>query len=154
MSNNTHILVIDDEPDVLNMIERVLKLEDYIVTTAINGKQALEKLHETPFDLVITDIRMPGMDGLELIRQIRAFNPLIEVIVLSGYATLENAIEALKEGGAFYFVMKPLNDIDSFYHIISQALQKRQLIIENQKLVRQLKTANELLEDQIKQKNS
>jgi len=154
MSNNKTIMVIDDEPDVLMMIERVLRLEDYDVSTSTDGKQAIEKLQEKTFDLVITDIRMPKMDGLEVIRQVKAFDPSIEVIVLSGYATMENAIEALKDGGAFHFVLKPLNDIDSFYHIISQALEKRQLLINNKILMQQLETVNKNLEDQVKQKTA
>jgi len=145
-------MVIDDEPDVLKMVERILVLEDYDVSTSSNGKQALKKMRETQFDLVISDIRMPGMDGLEVIQQVKALDSSIEVIVLSGYATLENAIEALKDGGAFHFVMKPLNDIDSFYHVISQALEKRQLKIKNKQLMQQLKAANIHLEDQVKQK--
>jgi len=152
MNNNINILVIDDEPDVLKMVERVLELEDYHVSTSINGQQALAKLHEIQFDLVITDIRMPGMDGLEVIRQVKGFDPTIEVIVLSGYATLEHTIESVKEGGAFHFMLKPLNDIDSFYHIVSQALEKRQLKISNQKLRQQLDAANLGLEYQVKQK--
>jgi len=154
MCNNQTIMVIDDEPDVLMMIERVLKLEDYDVSTSTDGKQAIEKLREKAFDLVITDIRMPHMDGLEVIRQVKAYDPSIEVIVLSGYATMENAIEALKDGGAFHFVLKPLNDIDSFYHIISRALEKRQLLIDNKKLVEQLETVNKNLENQVRQQTA
>jgi len=154
MSNNIKVMVIDDEPDVLKMVERVLILEGYDVSTSTNGKLALDEMRKTKFDLVMTDIRMPGMDGLEVIQEVKALDPSIEVIVLSGYATLENAIEALKEGGAFHFVMKPLNDIDSFYHIILQALEKRKLKINNNKLMQQLKMANLHLEDQVKEKTA
>jgi signal transduction histidine kinase len=154
MSNNKKILVIDDEPDVVKMVERVLILEDYDVTTSTDAEQAISKLHDTPFDLVITDIRMPGMNGLEVIQHVKAFDPTIEIIVLSGYATMENAVEALKEGGAFHFVMKPLNDIDSFYHVITQALEKRQLLIDNKKLMHKLITVNQDLEEQVKQKTA
>lgn len=154
MSNNNNILLIDDEPDVLKTVERMLLLEDYNVSTSTNGKQAIEMLHKTAFDLVITDIRMPGMDGIEVIEKVKAYDPSIEIIVLSGYATLENAIEALKEGGAFHFVLKPLNDLDSFYHVISQALEKRQLKIKNTQLMQQLEDANHNLEDQVRQKTA
>jgi response regulator RpfG family c-di-GMP phosphodiesterase len=154
MSNNNRILVIDDEPDVLKMLQRALLLEDYEVFVSTNGEQAMAKLQETPFDLVITDIRMPGMNGLEVIHRVKAFDPSIEIIVLSGYATLENAIESLKEGGAFHFVMKPLNDINSFYHVVSQALQKRQLLIDKKKLMRKLETVNRDLEKQVRKKTA
>lgn len=154
MRINNRILVIDDEPDVVTMVQRVLLLEDYEVSTSTNGEQALAKLQETPFDLVITDIRMPGMNGLEVIHRVKEVDASIEIIVLSGYATLENAIEALKEGGAFHFVMKPLNDIDSFYHVISQALQKRKLLIDNKNLMHRLETVNRDLEEQVRQKTA
>jgi signal transduction histidine kinase len=154
MRINNRILVIDDEPDVVKMVQRVLLLEDYEVSTSTNGEQALAKLQETPFDLVITDIRMPGMNGLEVIHRVKEVDASIEIIVLSGYATLENAIEALKEGGAFHFVMKPLNDIDSFYHVISQALQKRKLLIDNKNLMHRLETVNRDLEEQVRQKTA
>ncbi|MBF0452888.1 MAG: response regulator [Candidatus Magnetomorum sp.] len=151
---NNRILVVDDEPDILTMIERILKLEDYTVSTASGGKQAIEMIHKASYDLVITDIRMPEMDGLEVIRQIKAFDDTIEIIVLSGFATLDTAIEALKNGRAFHFVMKPLNDIDSFYHIISQALEKRHLRLQNQHLLKDLENVNKHLEEQVNQKTA
>ncbi|ETR71533.1 MAG: histidine kinase [Candidatus Magnetoglobus multicellularis str. Araruama] len=106
-----------------------------------------------PFDLIITDIRMPGMDGLEVIRRIKSYDKSIEIIILTGYATLENAVEALSNG-AFHFVLKPLHDIDSFYHIIAQALEKRSLFLQNQQLMKQLESANQNLEAQVKEKTA
>ena len=151
---NEKILIIDDESDILNMLERILLLEDYRVSTALSGKQAISMLSEENFDLVITDIRMPEMDGLEVIEKVNAYDELIEIIVLSGYATLENAIEALKNGRVFHFVIKPLNDIESFYHIITQALEKRHLRLQNQKLIKELEQANKGLEEKVNKKTT
>ncbi|KPA17038.1 signal transduction histidine kinase [Candidatus Magnetomorum sp. HK-1] len=149
---NAKILIIDDESDILKMVERILLLEDYQVSTALSGKQAMSMLYEENFDLVVTDIRMPEMDGLEVIERVKAHDDLIEIIVLSGYATLDNAIDALKNGRAFHFVMKPLNDIESFYHIISQALEKRHLRIQNQQLIKDLELVNKDLEKRVNKK--
>jgi len=151
---NEKILIVDDEFDVLTMLERLLKLEGYVVSSASGGKEAIDLIKKEPFDLVITDIRMPDVDGLEVIKNVKAIDETIEIIVLSGYATLENAIEALRNNKAFHFVMKPLNDIDSFFHIISQALEKRSFRLQNLKLLNDLENANKNLEEQVRQKTA
>jgi signal transduction histidine kinase len=151
---NEKILIVDDELDILKMLERVLKLEDYDVTTASGGKEAIDLINQDKFDLVITDIRMPEVDGLEVIKHVKEIDDSVEVIVLSGFATIENAIEALKSNRAFHFIMKPLNDIDSFFHVVSQALEKRNLKLQNQQLLNDLENANKNLEEQVKQKTA
>ena len=96
---NKKILVIDDEPDILRTLMMTLSQEEYHVTTATGGEAALEIFRRQPFDLVITDMRMPGMDGTEVIRRIKALDPDMEVIMLTGYATLENRalLQSLRE---------------------------------------------------------
>ncbi|MCP4367676.1 MAG: response regulator, partial [Deltaproteobacteria bacterium] len=109
---NEKILIIDDEPAVLKTTQKILASEGYKVKNASSGKEAVAILKVENFDLAITDIRMPGMDGLEVIRQAKKLDHFLEIIVLTGYGTTENAVKALKEEGAFDFLIKPLKGID------------------------------------------
>ncbi len=145
---NENILIVDDEPDILKTLENALALEGYRITCANGGKAALEIFSQKPFDLVITDMRMPDMDGIQVIEQIKAVNPDVEIIVLTGYGTLDNAVAALRDKGAFDYLTKPLENIGAFFLTVKKALEKRQLILENQALVSRLKKKEtELLEN-------
>jgi NADH-quinone oxidoreductase subunit E/NADP-reducing hydrogenase subunit HndA len=90
-----NVLIVDDEQVVLRSCERILTAEGYFVQTAPSARNALELLNENPYDLLITDIRMPEMDGIEFARQVRAKNPDLDIIVITGYPTQENIREAL-----------------------------------------------------------
>lgn len=136
---NNRILLIDDEPDVLSTLEMTLSQEAYSVATATDGEAALEYFRNQPFDLVVTDMRMPGMDGVEVIRRIKALDPDVEVIMLTGYATLDNAVTVLRNAGAFDYMTKPIEDIDELLMVVEKALEKRRLTLENRKLIRSLK---------------
>jgi DNA-binding NtrC family response regulator len=136
---NERILIVDDEPDILKTLENALLLEDYQVSCASGGRAALEIFRKDSFDLVITDMRMPDMDGIQVIEQVKAVNPDVEAIVLTGYAALDNAVAALRDKGAFDYLKKPLEDIDAFFLTVKKALEKRRLTLENQALVRRLK---------------
>jgi two-component system cell cycle sensor histidine kinase/response regulator CckA len=143
---NENILIVDDEPDIQKTLENALVLEGYRIACAGGGKAALEIFRQQPFDLVITDMRMPDMDGIQLIEQIKATDPDVEVIVLTGYGTLDNAVAALRDKGAFDYLTKPLENIDAFFLIVKKALDKRRLTLENQALVNRLrKKETELL---------
>ena len=102
----TKVLIVDDEKDFVEMFSLRLKGQGERVSTAFNGKQALEILKETSIDVVILDIRMPEMDGIDALKQIKALYPLIEVILLTGHGSTETAVEGLKLG-AFDYLMKP-----------------------------------------------
>ena len=136
---NEKILVIDDEPDILKTLEMTLSQEGYHVTTATGGEAALEIFRQQPFELVITDMRMPGMDGMEVIRQVKELDPDVEAIVLTGYATLENAVLSLRNVGAFDYLTKPLENIDELFLTVEKALEKRRLTLENRALLQNLK---------------
>ena len=136
---NNRILLIDDEPDVLSTLEMTLRQEGYAVATATDGETAFELFRNQPFDLVITDMRMPGMDGVEVIRRIKALDPDVEVVMLTGYATLENAVRVLRNAGAFDYMTKPIEDIDELLMVVEKALEKRRLTLENQALILGLK---------------
>jgi PAS domain S-box-containing protein len=133
-----NILIADDEKDILNLLAFALETEGYGVITALNGEEALALFHEKSFDLVLTDIKMPVMDGLELLRQIKQTHEEIEVIILTGHATMENAIEALKTGGAFDFLQKPLDDIEHLIVSVNRALERRRLRLKNREMMREL----------------
>ena len=136
---NKKILVIDDEPDILKTLEMTLRQEEYHVATATGGEAALEIFRREPFDLVITDMRMPGMDGIQVIQHLKELDPDVEAIVLTGYATLENAILSLRNVGAFDYLTKPLENIDELFMAVEKALEKRRLTLENKGLLQNIK---------------
>ena len=111
---NERVLIIDDEPDVLATLSTILKKEGHQVKGFSSGKDAIEAFQSAPFDLVITDIRMPEMDGLEVMKQIKKLDKHMEIIVLTGYASLDSAIKALRDNDAFEYLTKPLENIDAF----------------------------------------
>lgn len=141
---NEKILIINDEADIRSLLSNILNQEGYRVKAASCGREGVTLFKSAPFDLVITDIRMPEMDGLEVIRQIRQMDEDIEVIILTKFTAMNNAIEAFKTGGAFDYMTKPLEHIDQFLNTIDQALEKRRLKIENRELLK-------ILEKEIKE---
>lgn len=104
------LLIVDDEAVILALLQRHFTALDYAVETATNGVEALERLAEAKFDIVITDLLMPEMDGNELLDRIQDEYPLIRVIVMTGAVTIENMLTCLRQG-AFTFVTKPLTDL-------------------------------------------
>ncbi len=119
------VLVTDDDPDILLMLQTWLRHSGYRVYTAANGNDALSIVKQTPVDVVITDQKMPGLSGLDLLSLIEEFDPSVEVIFLSGNATMESAIEALREGRAYDFLLKPLENLGQLNLAIEKALLKR-----------------------------
>ena len=108
MSASRKVLVVDDDPVVRKSIDRVLTGKGYAVITAQNGEEALNKLNEEKYDLVYTDIRMPGIDGLEVAEQVKARRPWTPVVIITGYGTDEAQARA-KAAGVSSFVHKPLS---------------------------------------------
>ncbi len=103
----THVLVVDDEAAERITLGEVLRLEGYQVTLAASGEEALALTRdEMPFDLVILDLRLPGMDGLQVLEKLHSAKPEVIVVLITGYATLETAIEALRQG-AYDYLLKP-----------------------------------------------
>lgn len=103
------ILVVDDEVNMLALFKRVLQKEGYGVVTASSGEQALRCLESEWFDVVISDLKMPGLDGLELLKRAKAISPSLPVILLTAYGTIDSAVSAMKEG-AFDYLTKPVNN--------------------------------------------
>ncbi|ACY12660.1 two component, sigma54 specific, transcriptional regulator, Fis family [Haliangium ochraceum DSM 14365] len=126
------LLVIDDEPNILTTVRRALELEDYRVEVAGSGAIGLEKLAESDIDLVLLDVVMPGMDGLEVLRQVRERHPGVFVVMMSGNASIETAVQATK-GGAHDFIEKPLSS-DKLLLTVQNALSFAELSRENARL--------------------
>lgn len=118
------ILVVDDEPEVAETIRDLLVFSGFDVEVAKNGKQAIDLFKSTRhFDLIITDMKMPGIDGLELLRMVRQSQRDLPVIILTGHGTFENAIQSLEEG-AIDYVLKPFNT-EKLVRAVRRALLRR-----------------------------
>jgi DNA-binding NtrC family response regulator len=126
------LLVVDDEPNILTTVRRAFELEGYGVEVAGSGSVGLEKLADRDIDLVLLDVMMPEMDGVEVLRRIRDRHPDVFVIMMSGNATIETAVQATKLG-AHDFVEKPLST-DKLLLTVQNALSYKALQIENRKL--------------------
>ena len=132
------ILIIEDEKDILALLSGLLESEEYRVITACNGREGVEKFHHYTPDLIITDVRMPIMDGIEVLREVKTKESDTEVIILTGHSDETTAIDCLRLGAYDYF-RKPLEDIDVLLTAVERVLEKRSLERKNRSLVRQLK---------------
>jgi len=126
------ILVIDDEKNIRTGLQAALELDGYEVLLAEDGTTGLSLALNNEVDLVITDLRMPGVSGEEVLRRITTETPGIPVIVLTGHGTVENAVEAMRSG-AYDFLTKPLN-LDRLSLLVKRALQSRELVLQNREL--------------------
>jgi two-component system response regulator HydG len=136
MAETTTVLVADDEVGMRESLVRALRREGFQVVAAEDGTAALEALRRGRVDLLIADLRMPGLDGLDLLRAVKLIAPETEVIVLTGHGTVEEAVDAMKEG-AYDFLTKPF-DRAPLIRVVRQALERRALILENRSLQRRL----------------
>jgi DNA-binding NtrC family response regulator len=103
---SSKIMLVDDEKDFVEMLSLRLKENEENVIAAYNGQECLDILEKTPVDVIILDVKMPGMDGIETLKQIKKRHPLVEVILLTGHGTIQSAVEGMKLG-AFDFLLKP-----------------------------------------------
>ncbi|RLE10159.1 sigma-54-dependent Fis family transcriptional regulator [Candidatus Aerophobetes bacterium] len=126
------ILVVDDEPLVRNFLKEVLEAEDYEVLTTEDGLSALKEVERGGIDLVITDVRMPKMNGIELLKEVKKRSPSTLVVVITAYGTIENAVEAMKNGACDY-ITKPLSP-EQIKLAIQKASQHKNLLNENRYL--------------------
>jgi len=117
---STHLLIVDDEVEIREMLQRHFTLADYAVMTASNGRNALDILEKNRVDIVITDLMMPEMDGITLLRKLRAESPTTHVIAITGYVTLENALACMRLG-ARTVVFKPLEDLTELEEAVGEA---------------------------------
>ncbi|MBM4308062.1 MAG: diguanylate cyclase [Deltaproteobacteria bacterium] len=139
------VLIVDDVPDTREIIQKLLRYEGYEVITASTGEEGLSKAEEEKPDIILMDINLPGIDGTEALRRVRAINSIQCVIMLTAYATVENAIKALKEG-ASDFVKKPFEN-EHLVHVVNQTLEKHLTLKEKERLeeeVRRLSITDDL----------
>ena len=130
------ILVVDDEPDICKALAFLLGREGYAVTTANSGEQALAKLKEEPFDVVLTDLKMGQIDGMGVLEKVRETSPDTAVIMMTAFASVESAIEAIKKGAADYIV-KPFHN-EEIKLTIKRILEQKRLVTENIALKQQI----------------
>jgi DNA-binding NtrC family response regulator len=131
------LLIVDDEKNIREGLEKALTIDGYEVELASDGKEALGMIEEGDVDLVITDLKMPHLSGEELMREALDSYPYLPIIILTGHGTIENAVEAMRNG-AYDFLTKPLN-IDKLSLIVNRALENSSLKRQNRELLNQLK---------------
>jgi len=146
MNEQTYILVIDDERGIREGCRRILEAENYSVETAENGKQGLDLIQSKPFDLILVDLMMPVMGGLEMMEKVMTDFPELIMIVITGYATIETAVDAMKHG-AYDYIPKPFAP-DQLLTVINRGLEKHRLQQQAKQLMeerdrRLLEVANE-----------
>jgi len=121
------VLLVDDEKDFIESLAERLELRDFKVSTALNGTDALNLIKENDFDVIVLDVKMPGKDGIETLKEIKNTNQLPQVIMLTGHATVETAIQGMKVG-AYDYIMKPTVTED-----LIKLINKAFTIVEEQK---------------------
>ena len=150
--DGARLLVVDDEESLRITTAAILELEGYEVETAASGLEAVERLQDADFDLVLTDLHMEGGDGLSLLAEIRRLAPLTISVVLTGFASVESAVAAL-QFGAYDYLVKPC-DIDEMKHTIKRGVEHRLLMLAEQKARKDLKRLNRELELRVEERTA
>jgi two-component system response regulator HydG len=135
------ILVIDDDKAMRDACYQILSRQGYQVELAASARLGLTLLERRSFDVILLDLLMPDLDGLEALKKVRALDPEVEVIIITGYGTIQSAVESIK-AGAFHFLSKPFVP-DDLRHLVGRALEKRRLDLENIYLRQELKSKDE-----------
>jgi len=130
--SETRVLIVDDETAILDTLRILLKREGFAVETAVGGQQGIDRMHEVKPDVLLSDVRMPGVGGLEVLLADRELDPSLPVILMTAQASLQTAIRAVNEG-AYYYIQKPFAN-DELLAIVRRASESRQLKRENQAL--------------------
>jgi signal transduction histidine kinase len=139
------VLVVDDEPSVIDVFQEFLSGQGYALSIASSGEEAVRLIPDLHPDIILTDINLPGLSGLEVMRYAKTVDPEVAVIVVTGYASASTAIDALRQG-AFNYVTKPF-DLDEVHQIVERAIANRRLKAINRALVEDLRQKNEILRD-------
>ncbi|HEX9191028.1 MAG TPA: sigma-54 dependent transcriptional regulator [Candidatus Deferrimicrobiaceae bacterium] len=124
------ILVVDDEPAIVSLLATILREKGWDVSEAGSGTEGIDRLERGRYDVILTDLVMPGDSGIDLLRAAKEIHPDVEVILMTGYATADTAIEAMR-GGAFHYLVKPLK-IEEMLNLAEKAFEQRRLTRENQ----------------------
>ncbi len=137
-----NVLVVDDEKIMQESCCRVLEKEGYTVSSADSGEAALEQCDRKSFDLVLLDLKMPGMGGIEALKRLKEMDPEVTILIMTGYPSIETAVRAIKLG-AYDYITKPFTP-DTLRFAVSRALERKTLMVENQHLRQQLRSKNEI----------
>jgi len=140
--NKEVILVIDDKPNIRKVLSAILENEGYCVETCESGEKALEKIQQVLPDLIVTDLKMPGIDGIELMKLVKATDAQIPVILITAFGTISSAVEAMK-AGAYDYLTKPI-DHDLMIILIKRALDQKRIRSENKYLRAELEERHSL----------
>jgi DNA-binding NtrC family response regulator len=133
------VLVVDDEPMIVSLLSTILREKGWDVTEARSGTDGIDQLDRARFDVILTDLVMPGDSGIDLLRAAKEIHPDVEVILMTGYATADTAIEAMRNG-AFHYIMKPLKPVE-VVNLVEKAYSQRQLQRENRFLKSEIRAA-------------
>lgn len=143
------IMLVDDEENVLKALKRTLATESYDIETYNNGTDALERAKKVQFDLVLSDYRMPVMDGVAFLIELRTLQPDVMRLVLSGYSDLEAMLAAINQAEIYRFISKPWQDYE-LRATLNQALAHRAVLLENKRLADQVRAQQTQLAEQQK----
>src|SRR5213593_2479180 len=128
-SSRVKILLVEDKDSLRQMLATAIKKAGYRVDEAADGNAAVEKIRKQPYQLIITDLRLPTLSGIEILKIQKETDPTIPVLLMTAYGTIEEAVEAMKQG-AFDFVPKPI-DISHLLLLVNRAVEQRRLMVEN-----------------------
>jgi len=123
MKQKYKILIVDDEEDILCVLKKHMEMEGYVVDTAQSAAEAFEMIKKDKYHILLTDIVMPGMDGIELLKEIKKYDALTQVIMMTGYSTMDKTLSSL-EYGANDYILKPFKSVEYVMQIIDYSIQK------------------------------
>ena len=139
MADGFKILITDDDPDIRELLAEAAGSWGYASSSAKDGEEAIRKLRMERYDIVITDLMMPGIDGIALLMKIKELDPAILVIIITGYSTIETAVKAI-EAGAYDYIAKPFR-LDELMIVIKKACERLRLAAQNKALLDELRGA-------------
>lgn len=138
---NERILIVDDDESIIFMLTRALEKSGYQVQGSLDGQEGMQALVDSPpFAVLLTDLMMPGMSGLDLIRSARELDPYLEIIVITAAGSIESAITAMRDGNAYDYLLKPLESMQHLSAIVERAIAHRRLVLERAALQNKMET--------------
>lgn len=143
-STEVNVLVVDDDASILGVVSEVLEDDGYVVTTAATGEEAIEVLNSKEFSLVMSDIRLPGINGVQVLEQVKKKSPRTNVIMITSHGSLDTSIDAIKHG-AYDYLLKPFEDLSLISSAAKRAVDAYRLDAERSQLIRSLKLSNQEL---------
>lgn len=140
----TRVLIVDDDASILGVVAEVLEDDGYVVTTAATGEEAIDYLKGDEFALVMSDIRLPGINGVAVLEHVKTTSPRTNVIMITSHASLESSIDAIKHG-AYDYLLKPFEDLSLISTAAKRAVDAFNLEVDRSRLIRSLKLSNKEL---------